>query len=296
MNNLSSITLAWELFEQGVPKTRIAQYLGKNRETIILWIQGITTDGFSSFLENYENAKKGPRFKRQVDPILKRWVWEIREREMDCCGQKIRYFLDKEKHVHLSTPKIYEILSEKYEIKSKWKKNQARGPIPIATKPREVVQMDSLDFGEIYAFTGIDIFTKEADIFLAPELTADYGCQFLDQSMEQRFNGFSDLIQTDGGSEFKDEFKKRVDQYCNRHRVARPYRKNEQSYIESFNRTVRKECLGWIKYSVNQISQCRDMVESFLQRYHYHRPHMGLGMKPPLLSEKEEDCRISTDN
>jgi len=41
MNNLSSITLAWELYEQGVSKTKIAQYLGKNRETIILWIQGI---------------------------------------------------------------------------------------------------------------------------------------------------------------------------------------------------------------------------------------------------------------
>jgi hypothetical protein len=66
MTNLSSITLAWELFEQGVPKTTIAQYLGKNRETIILWIQGISTYGLSGFLEKYENAKKGQRLKRQV--------------------------------------------------------------------------------------------------------------------------------------------------------------------------------------------------------------------------------------
>jgi hypothetical protein len=24
------------------------------------------------------------------------------------------------------------------------------------------------------------------------------------------------------------------------------------------------------------------MAEAFLKRYHYHRPHMGLGMIPPL--------------
>ncbi|MBI3619739.1 transposase, partial [Candidatus Roizmanbacteria bacterium] len=29
-------------------------------------------------------------------------------------------------------------------------------------------------------------------------------------------------------------------------------------------------------------TECQTMVESFLQRYHYHRPHMSLNMKPPL--------------
>lgn len=282
MSNLTFITLAWELYGKGVSKTKIALDLGKNRETIISWIQGIERLGLLEFLNIYENAKKGPRKKRQVDPILKRWVWDIREREMDCCGQKIQYFLEKEKEVHVSVPKIYEILSEKYEIRSKWKKNQQRGPIPTATKSREVIQMDTLDFGGIYAFTGIDIFSKEADILLVPELTAKYGYQFLEQSMDKRFEHFVHLIQTDGGPEFKEDFKRNVGKFCDRHRVARPYRKNEQSFIESFNRTVRKECLGWIKYKVGELPQCQKMVESFLARYHYHRPHMGLGMRPPL--------------
>jgi len=296
MLNHTLITMAWELYEQGVPKIKIARDLGKHRETIILWIQGIQRYGLLGFLERYDAAKKGPREKRQVDPILKRRVWEIRDREMDCCGQKIQYFLEKEYNTHLSVPKIYEILAEKYIIRSKWKKNQERGPIPQATKPREVVQMDTLDFGGVYAFTGIDIFTKEADILLAPELTAKFGYQFLTQSMERRFNGFVHLIQTDGGPEFKDEFKKQVGKYCDRHRIARPYRKNEQSFVESFNRTVRKECLGWIKYKVDQLPECQLVVESFLSRYHFHRPHMGLGMRPPLLNLKESDCRISTEN
>jgi len=73
--------------------------------------------------------------------------------------------------------------------------------------------MDTVDFGDVYAFTGVDIFSKEADVFLAPRLTAFYGYSFLKQAMQRRFHGFSETIQTDGGHEFKSEFKKHVLEY-----------------------------------------------------------------------------------
>ena len=278
-------------------KTRIARRLGKHRETVHIWIKNIKRYGLLAFLDRYEQAKKGVRKRRQVDPIVKRLVWKIREREFHCCGQKIQYFLEREHSIHLSVPKIYEILAEKYVIRSKWKKNKARGLIPEASMPREVVQMDSIDFGDIYAFTAIDIFTKEADILLAPALTAKHGTRFLFQSMRRRFDGHVHLIQTDGGPEFKADFHTNVHLFCDRHRIARPYRKNEQSFIESFNRTVRKECLGWNRYHLRDLAECTKMVEFFLARYHYHRPHMSLGMNPPLVnSMKEVDCRIFTEN
>jgi hypothetical protein len=280
--NETLITLCWELYEQGLPKLQIARRLGKHRETVHVWIKGIQGHGLIGYLDLYRQAKKGERKRRQVNPVLKRWVWQIREREYDCCGQKIQYFLKLEHNTHLSVPKIYEILKEKYVIRNKWQKNQPRGRLPQASSPREVIQMDSIDFGELYAFTAVDIFSKEADILIAPALTAEYGSRFLNQSMQRRFDGHVYLVQTDGGPEFKSDFIDCLHQYCERHRVARPYRKNEQSYIESFNRTVRKECLGWNKYRLDQLPDCQDMVESFLKRYHYHRPHIGLGMTPPL--------------
>ena len=294
MTNETLIVLCWELYEQRMAKRRIAQRLGKHRETISVWINAIKELGLLGFLDKYKLAKKGERKRRQVDPIMKRWVWEIREREYDCCGQKIQYFLEREKKVHLSVPKIYEILAEKYIIRSKWKKNKQRGPIPTAIEPRQVIQMDTIDFGELFAFTAIDIFSKEVDILLAPALTAEYGCRFLSRSMKRRFDGHVDLLQTDGGSEFKAEFKSKLSLFCNHYRVARPYRKNEQSYIESFNRTVRKECLGWQNYHIQDLPECQNMVDLFLERYHYHRPHMGIRMKTPL--KKEKECRISTEN
>jgi len=285
MQNATLITLCWELYEQGLPKVRIAERLNKHRETVHLWISGVKQLGLFPFLDRYEQAKKGARYSRQTDPLVKRWVWEIREREMQCCGQKIQYFLQRERGIHLSVPKIYEILAEKYVIRSRWKKNHPRGLIPQASQPREVVQMDTIDFGDLFAFTAVDIFTREADIFIAPELTARYGEQFLCQSMERRFDRHVQLIQTDGGPEFKAEFLAALPAYCDRHRIARPYRKNEQSYIESFNRTVRKECLGWQTYHLHELRECTQMVESFLKRYHYHRPHLGLGMRTPLTND-----------
>ena len=282
MLNISLITLAWELFEQGTPESRIAADLGKTRETIHDWINGIQEHGLMGFLSRYEQANKGKRAPRKVNPLIKDWVYQIREREEDCCGQKIQYFLGKEHRLHLGVAKIYEILAEKYQIRSKWKKNKERGPVPHPESPREVVQMDTIDFGGLFAFTAIDCFSREADILLSPELTSKYGYRFLAQSMDRRFDGHVKLIQTDGGPEFKDQFTDHVGQYCDRHRVSRPYKKNEQSFIESFNRSVRKECLGWINYKPNQLVDAREMIESFLDRYHYHRPHMGLGMKPPL--------------
>jgi transposase len=282
MQNATLITLCWELYEQGIPKVRIAARLGRHRETIHLWIKGVQQHGLLVFLDRYEKAKMGERQRRQVDPIVKRWVWDIREREMQCCGQKIQYFLEREYDTHLSVPKIYEILAEKYVIRSRWKKNHARGPIPVASRPREVVQMDTIDFGGFFAFTAIDIYTREADILLAPELTALYGLCFLRESMTRRFDKHVHLIQTDGGPEFKADFQANVAAFSDRHRIARPYRKNEQSYIESFNRTVRKECLGWHNYRPEELKDCTHMVESFLIRYHYHRPHLGLDMRTPL--------------
>src|SRR3989344_8292510 len=185
VNQLTKISLAWELFECGVPKAHIAMQLAVQRETVHLWVKGIQEYGHLEFLERYTKAKRVPRPGRQVDPILKRWVWEIREREIDCCGQKIQYFLKKEHKIHLSVPKIYQILSEKYVIRSKWKKNKARGPVVHPTHPRKAIQMDTIDFGGMFAFTGVDCFTREADILLAPELTSEYGYTFLAQSRSE---------------------------------------------------------------------------------------------------------------
>ena len=64
MTNETLITVSWELYQQGMPKSRIAQRLGKHRETIHLWVTGIKGLGLLGFLDKYQQAKKGERKKR----------------------------------------------------------------------------------------------------------------------------------------------------------------------------------------------------------------------------------------
>jgi transposase-like protein len=162
MEKATEIVLAQELFEQGLSKSAIARRLGRDRETIRLWLRGVAQHGQKTFVDKNAAACKVPRPSRQVDALVKLWIWQIREREHDCCGHKIAYFLEHEHGVTLSVPKIYEVLAEKYVIRSKWKKNKVRGEVPVATAPREVIQMDTVDFGGLFAFTAVDIFSREA--------------------------------------------------------------------------------------------------------------------------------------
>src|SRR3989344_2239531 len=282
VNQIAKITLALELFEQGIPKTHISQKIGIGRATLYRWLSGIQNAGdLELFLDQYLSSKKGQRAKRRIDGLLKLKIWNLRDK-YDCCGQKLRYFLDEDYGINLGVTSIYKILKEKYKLRSKWKKNQKRGHTPKALKPQEVIQMDTVDFGDIFAFTGVDIFSREVDVMLAPELTANYGYCFLKQAMAKRFHGFADTIQTDGGHEFKSDFQRHVLEYTNRHRIAHPYRKNEQSYIESFNRTLRKECLGWGRFKKAEIPLLTKEIEQYLVYYHEKRQHLSLGMKPPL--------------
>lgn len=291
MNQITKITLAWELFEQQVPKNHIAQKLQVHRETIGLWIKGIQDSpvGLPGFIDKYLQAKKGERAQRKLDGLLKNKIWRIRDENRDCCGQKIREYLYQESGILLSVKTIYKVLGEKYLLRSKWKKNQVRGPVPKATQPREVIQMDSLDFGWVFAFSSIDIFTKEALVSLYPALTSLEGLNFLNQAIV-RFN-HTRLLQTDGGSEFKDHFRRNVFRFADRFRIARPYRHNEQAYVESFNRSLRKECLGWGKYNRREIPFLQKEVDEYLEYYHSKRVHLALELKTP--NEVLKEYRLS---
>lgn len=280
VKQITRIVLAWELYEQGVPKRHIAKQIGIHRETVHLWVQGIVQHGLEGFLNLYEQAKKGERMKRKTDGLLKTRIYRIREENRQCCGDKIKQYLNVEYGITLGVTTIYKILGEKYKLRSKWKKNQKRGPVPKAEKPREVVQMDTVDFGEVYAFTGVDIFAKDVSVKLYPTLTSSDGAHFLEHAFEERFK-HTDLLQADGGPEFKDEFKKKVLLYADRFRVSSPYKKNEQAYIESFNRTLRKECLGWGKYTPKDIPAMEKDLSEYLHYYHSKRVHLSLNLKTP---------------
>lgn len=284
MRSWTQLELAWELHGAGVKVEVIAERVGKHRTTVYRWLKGMRSLGVREFIGEYKEAKKRPR-RRKVDPYIERRILSIRQEHHDCCGEKIVYWLKKE-GIDLSRSTVYRVLNRHLRLRPQGRRNRVRGPVPRAKGPREVIQMDTVDFGGLYAYTAIDTYTREAQVVLLPSLTSEDGRQALDVVMA--YFGSCKVLQTDGGKEFRGEFEQRVSCYAQRHRVARPYRKNEQAFVESFHRTLRKECLGWWKYKPSEREELQNEIQQYLDYYHYERPHLGLGMQTPLLPT----CRI----
>ncbi len=279
MQSISLIEQVWSLSKCGVKPDSIALEVGRDRATVYRWIRAIKRVGIHRFLKKYIQAKKGRRQKRKTDPLIKARIYTIREVYRHCCGEKIQYWMKKRYGTDISVSTIYRILGERYVLRSKWKKNQARGPVPRAKRVREVIQHDTVDFGALYAFTSVDIYSREVQVVMKEDLTAQSGKEALEVQM--RYFHFADMLQRDGGSEFKAEWDTVARHYCQRIRTARPYRKNEQAYIESFNRTLRKECLGWKKYRKGELKMVQKRVDAFVEFYNTQRPHLSLNLMSP---------------
>lgn len=278
MDSITKIHVCWNLYRSGVSAEEIPKRTETHRATVYRWLRGIRQLGITEFIRRYTAAKKGHRH-RKTNPILKDRIYRIREERRNCCGEKIQYFLKKDYNEDVSVSTIYRILNQKYLLKKKWRGNQIRGTVLKGTKPREVIQVDTVDFGSIYAFTAIDTFTREASVVLKKRLDSRSGEEALISQLQ--FFGKIDGIQRDGGPEFKAHWQDRARSCIPSIRTARPYRKNEQAFIERFNGILRKECLGHLKYSKKDLRQMQLKVQEFLSYYHYERPHLSLNMKTP---------------
>jgi hypothetical protein len=146
-----------------------------------------------------------------------------------CCGEKIQYFLQKEYQEEVSVSTIYRILGERYQLRSKWKKHVQRGGVLVCTKPREVLQIDSVDFGQVFAFTAIDTYTKEPAVILKDRLNSTAGAEALQEQLT--FFGPVASIQRDGGKGFEVQWESLARARILRIRTARLYKKNEQAFI-----------------------------------------------------------------
>lgn len=276
---ITKIRICNSLINNGISPEDIPKELGMHRATVYRWIRGIHLYGINEFISKYRIAKKGRRRPSKTHILVKLKVFEVRKEYKNCCGEKIRYILSKDHGINIAVSTIYRILGEKYQLRSKWKKYSKRGFVKKGTKPRDAIQVDTVDFGGLYAFTAIDTYTKEACVVMKTSLTAKAG----ESALKQLLNDFGhiDHIQRDGGSEFKAQWQQYAQKHISSIRTARPYKKNEQTFIERFNGILRKECLGYVKFKKHDLKQVQQTVNEYLTYYHGKRPHISLNMNTP---------------
>ncbi len=277
MNKITKIYVCWNLYQAGISAEEIPRRIGVHRATVYRWIRRMKISGIQAYLREYKAAKR-VRHRSKTDGYVKALVYKVREEKRDCCGEKIQYYLKKEYGIQLARSTIYRILNEKYRLRRRWK-NKKRGTVLKGEKAREVVQVDTVDLGDLYAYTAIDTFTREVDVVIGLDLTSNSGARALKRHLN-RF-GTIEKIQRDGGKEFMRDWNRVASKSVKEVRTARPYRKNEQAYIERFNGILRKECVGYRSYRKKDKAELETMISEYLEYYHNERPHLSLNMLTP---------------
>lgn len=174
MRTLTHYEVAWNMHQAGSSMEQITIVVEKHRATIYRWLGTIKQLGIREFLRRKLNCKYRRPKARTPEYVIQKIV-DIRN-ELGWCGQKIRKELKQKHGIRLGLATIYRWLHRQFTKAvvgvKRYKKRQA---IVVATKPREVVEHDTVDLGELYAYTAIDIFTKEPSIYVDTDLEMETG-------------------------------------------------------------------------------------------------------------------------
>lgn len=277
MRTLTHYEVAWNMHQAGLTVAQICTVVSKHRTTVYRWLEKIKRVGIREFLRRKKTCKHH-RPSRRIPEYIVQKIVDIRN-EFGWCGAKIRKELKEHHGISLAVSTIYRWLHRRFTkavvgVKP-YNKHQA---IVTATQPREVVEHDTVDLGGkqagVYAYTAIDIFTKEPSVVIADSLDMETGRRVF--AVHDAFYGAVHTHQSDNGSEFQSAFVDAVTKTKANHRYSRPYKKNEQSHIENFNKALRSECFPRGEYKRTDISKLQRQADNFTRHYIERRWHMGL--------------------
>lgn len=277
MRTLTHYEVAWNMYQAGSTISQICEVVQKHRATVYRWLKRIKRAGIQKFIRDTKTCKHRRPHAQTPEYIIQKII-DIRN-EFGWCGQKIRKELKEIHGVALGLSTIYRWLHKRFTKAAvgikRYKKHQ---PLVTAARPREVVEHDTVDLGgtqsSVYAFTAIDVFTKEPHVIIADNLEMATGATAF--TSHAHFYGTTELHQSDNGSEFQSLFVDAVTASGAKHRYSRPYKKNEQSHIENFNKSLRNECFPRGEYRQEDIHKLQQQANEFTKHYINRRWHMGL--------------------
>ncbi len=159
-----------------------------------------------------------------------------------------------------------------------------RGPRQRATRPNECWSMDfmhdALANGRtVRVLTIVDTYTREC---LAVEAAPGFRGQDVARVLTRLgwARGLPTTITCDNGTEFTS---RALDQWAYGQRVkldfSRPGKPTDNALIESFNASVRRECLS--QHYFIDLAQARSALRAWQEDYNNCRPHSTLGNQTP---------------
>ncbi|CAG4917674.1 IS3 family transposase ISBvi7 [Paraburkholderia saeva] len=228
------------------------------------------------------------RSHRDPQTALRQRMCEIASTRVRYGYCKIRVLLLREGY-QVSKSRLYRLYCEE-GLALRYKPNRKRRAQmnrPARARTTAANQAWSLDFvadqfsnGQRFrALTIVDIYTREA---LAVDVGQRLGGTDVVRVLEGLRNrrGTPRMLFCDNGSEFTSQV---MDLWAYHHKVeiafSRPGKPTDNAFVESFNDTLRDECLN--THWFTSLTDAREQIERWRVEYNESRPHRSLGEVPP---------------
>ena len=212
---------------------------------------------------------------RKIRVLLNREGWAV--------GKKLVYRLYREENLML-----------RHRSPRRRKSMVLRVHRPTVKRPNEAWTLDFVadqlvDGRRFRALTVIDVCTREClAIEVGQSLRGEHVVAVLNRLKVHR--GTPTRLFCDNGSEFSGQL---VDLWAYHNKVSidfsRPGMPTDNAHVESFNATLRRECLNahWFE----SLHEAKERIETWRQEYNESRPHRALEDRTP-----EEFARAHAEN
>ena len=215
---------------------------------------------------------------RRILVMLKREGWDI--------GKKLVYRLYREEGLLLRN-----------RGRKRRKMVVGRGPRCRPTKANEVWSLDfvadHLSTGhKIRLLTVVDVFTREAlAIEVGQRLRGEDVANVLNKIVVRQ--GAPKYLSADNGTEFTGRI---IDLWAYHHKVridfSRPGTPTDNAFIETFNGSMRDECLNLHWFAT--LEEAKAIIEAWRQDYNESRPHSSLGNLPPAEYTRQQKALMGS--
>ena len=257
---------------------RASRHYGIPPGTVSKWVKKAQNIGYHPIPTKSSKPHSRPN---TTDPKVVDRIVELRFETNGRCAEVIHGMLKRE-DITVSLNTVRRTLDRKGLIKKRnhLKRRHVNPPRPKVAQPGDLVQVDTIHLMKgrkerIYVFTLIDVHSRWAYAWASERANSRTALLFLYRAKRKSPMLFN-LLQSDNGSEFSQNFTERV-KISHRHsRVRRP---NDNAHLERFNRTLQNELLDHLPRDVKIINR---ELPRYLNYYNTQRLHLGIDLKTPF--------------
>ena len=279
--------------------TLTARYFGVSRNFVYKWIKRC----YRWDLSTLENRSRRPKHTRsaQYDMDTVGIIKKIRKEYPTFSAVKVSVLLLRDYGIKTSSATVGRIIKRfnlffsklvqvKHDhskaTKRSWQSRKAKERMKYymrAERPRHIIEFDMKHIGNCghkqYALCAIDIYTKEALIYISSTSSAKQASIVM-QKVIDRF-GRDIILVCDNGSENFGATYDLLEELGVRQVFARPHTPKDKPHIENFIGKYQKECLDESRGEQMSVEERQEEADRWLNDWHYYRPHQALNYMTP---------------